>query len=930
MQFSKKLLTATITALLLVSAIATIIPVFAFPVGATAALSASTGPVGTTITVAGVDTDAPGAPLNVYWENTGGVLLATGFADGAGNYNISLTIPDAAAGTHFIIVQDIIPSTVSVAFVVTSKITLSPASGIPGDLVNVTGTGFSGNSSSSQRNVTINFSNATGTVFSQNVAAVNATGTGNFTVLFTVPAVDYGAYTVTATDQATGGAHSATAAFTVSAAITISPTSGPSGTVVTITGRGFSHIAGLAISITVGVVTAPKVAPIVTAADGTISGQFIVPTLAVLPGQGRYTVSAADPNFTATTSGTGSFRVTATTTVTVTPTSGQPGSAVALTGTGFAQIAGTSVAIRFGQTAPGALQLATFTTNSTGGFSGPITIPNLPTGSGYFINGTDSYNLTAVTTFSIAITALYLSPTSAPTGTVVTMTAFGLGLTGGTTFNLTINGALITPSTTTVIPTPATVATFTVPTLPVGTYNVAATDNLGIQASTTFVVTATSTLTVNPSTAPVGVTGVSLTLTNFGAGVTVDYWISNATNTYALTVAPASPFVTLVTNASGTALATFTVPPLALGSYFIKANETSGQWNATTAFNIGAATLNVNTRATTYVQGDTVSWNIQSTFMTGFDIFIYDPANTPSRLSILDGATYWMPVGALWVYPIAAGNGVSWSQGSTFALPNDAIVGTWTWNASITLGTTLTIKSGTFNVTAPTAVTLNTTSVNTALAQINTTVNTVNTKLDLINATLIAINGNVATLSTNVGYVLTNVTAIGANVTSIKGTVATIQTNLGTLTTTVNNINGNITAVTTVGSTLTTMNGKLDSISAAVSGIATISTTVGTIQTSLSDIGAKVSSIQTAVGGIATIQTDLGTLTGTVTSIQGNVATIQTAIGTLQVDVTKTDTDVNNVPGQVNIPIWIAVVLALIAALAAIASLLLVRRKIAG
>jgi prefoldin subunit 5 len=463
----------------------------------------------------------------------------------------------------------------------------------------------------------------------------------------------------------------------------------------------------------------------------------------------------------------------------------------------------------------------------------------------------------------------------------------------------------------------------------VGTYLVVVTDNVGLTASTNFVVTATSTLTVNPSTAPVGVTGVALTVTNFGATATVSFFIYNTTATYPLAVVATAPFTT-TTNASGVYLATFTVPPLALGSYFIMVNETSGMWNATAAFNIGAATLEVNTRATTYVQGDTVSWSIQSTFVTGFDINIYDPVNTPSKLSIVNDATFWTPVGALWVYPIASGNGVSWSRGSTFALPNDAVVGTWTWNASITVGTTLTVKSGTFTVTAPTAVTLNTTSVNTALSQINTTVNTMNTKLDLMNATLIAINGNVATLSTNVGYVLTNVTAIGANVTSIKGTVATIQTALGTLQTSVNNINGNITSITTVGTTLNTMNGKLDSISGAVSGIATISTTVGTIQTSLSDIGAKVTSIQTAVGGIATIQTDLGTLTGTVTSIQGNVATIQTNLGTLQTDVTGISTDVKDIPGQVNVPIWIAVVLALIAALAAIASLLLVRRKIAG
>ncbi len=203
------------------------------------------------------------------------------------------------------------------------------------------------------------------------------------------------------------------------------------------------------------------------------------------------------------------------------------------------------------------------------------------------------------------------------------------------------------------------------------------------------------------------------------------------------------------------------------------------------------------------------------------------------------------------------------------------------------------------------------TGISNGVATLVTNMGVVQTKLDAINATLIAINGNVATLSTNVGIIRANVTTITPLITSINSGVASVQTAVGSIQTTVSSLSG----------TLTSISGT----------VATISTSVGTVTSDLDSIGATVTTIN---GNTATIKTDLGTLSGTVTGMNGNVATIQTAIGTLQSDVSGLKTSVADVPnqvsGQLSIPIWIAVVLALIAAIGAIASLLLVRRKIAG
>ena len=186
--------------------------------------------------------------------------------------------------------------------------------------------------------------------------------------------------------------------------------------------------------------------------------------------------------------------------------------------------------------------------------------------------------------------------------------------------------------------------------------------------------------------------------------------------------------------------------------------------------------------------------------------------------------------------------------------------------------------------------------------------------LNAINKTVAGLSGLTGANSTmlvgisnDVGIIKSNLTSIAATLTSINNGVATVQTSVGTIQT----------SLSSIGSSISSVSGSM----------ASISSDIGTIETSLSSINTKVTSID---GKTATIQTDLGTLTGTVQTINNGVATIQTDLGTLQADVADVQTSVDSVPGQVNVPIWIAVVLALIAALAAIASLLLVRRKIAG
>ena len=157
------------------------------------------------------------------------------------------------------------------------------------------------------------------------------------------------------------------------------------------------------------------------------------------------------------------------------------------------------------------------------------------------------------------------------------------------------------------------------------------------------------------------------------------------------------------------------------------------------------------------------------------------------------------------------------------------------------------------------------------------------------NAKLISINGTVAEIKTDVRIIKMNLTDIKATIVSIQDTVVTINS------------------------------------------------TVGQIKADLSAINATVVAIN---GTVATIKTDVGSISGKVTSIDGNVATIKTDVGTVKMDISalKSSVDdvkdtVETVPGAVSgliAPIWAAVILSLIAAIAAIYAVITIHRKIAG
>ena len=176
-------------------------------------------------------------------------------------------------------------------------------------------------------------------------------------------------------------------------------------------------------------------------------------------------------------------------------------------------------------------------------------------------------------------------------------------------------------------------------------------------------------------------------------------------------------------------------------------------------------------------------------------------------------------------------------------------------------------------------------------AYIRTGTDTINANLNTLMPKIDRIDGNVVTISTTVGSIKATLDQLSPVITRIDGNVVTINSTLGPMSTTLNAINAKITSIDWTG-------------------LATMATTVGQTNVTITRIDGNVASVKANTDTIPGISSN-------VTSIKANTDTIP--------DV-KANAD--NIPGLTT-PIYIAVVLSLIAAIAAIAGAFLIYRKTA-
>jgi hypothetical protein len=430
-------------------------------------LSATSGIIGSTFTITGTNFGASQGASTA--KLNGAALTVTSWGATA----IGVTVPSGAT-TGAVVVTTTAGASNGVTFTVTPNVTgLSVASGPVGTSVTITGTGFT----ASQGTSTAAFNGASCTVSSWSATSITcpvpaAGTTGN--VVVTV-----------------GGNASNGSAFTVTPYIlTVSPTSGITGSHVAISGTTFGASQGSS------TVTFNGVA----ATCSTWSASSLSCTVPNTATTGNVVVTVASNASNAI-----AFAVTALPIITsVTPNAGVVGTSVAIAGGNFGATQGTST-VTFGTT--------TATCGSWSQTSLTCTVPSVGTGSASVVVTTSvgaSNGVTfAVTAPGPVITSL--TPNAGQVASSVTIAGSNFGSSQGSS-SVTFNGV------TTVCGTwSATSLVCTVPST--GTGSVVVTTSAGSSNGPTFTVTPPPAPSITGLSPTSGLVGISVTIsgTNFGS-----------------------------------------------------------------------------------------------------------------------------------------------------------------------------------------------------------------------------------------------------------------------------------------------------------------------------------------------------------------------------------------------------------------------------
>ncbi len=219
-------------------------------------LDVTEGTTGTVVNITGAGFYS-GRLVTLHYYNRVMERVGTVMASPIGEFSFTLTIPNSTAGKHRITAANAEGNSAEADFEVTPWITINLTSGAVGDLLTVSGTGFSHNSA-----VSIQFG-------SREVARPKSDEFGSFEVTFNIPDLKPATYDIRAIDE-DNNIHRVK--FTITAGASLSPTMGAVGSRLTVTGSGFKPNEMITISY-----DAESVAKATTDNNGTFTGTFTVP-----------------------------------------------------------------------------------------------------------------------------------------------------------------------------------------------------------------------------------------------------------------------------------------------------------------------------------------------------------------------------------------------------------------------------------------------------------------------------------------------------------------------------------------------------------------------------------------------------------------------------------------------------------------------------
>jgi len=467
-----------------------------------------------------------------------------------------------------------------------TKAILTPSFGPPGTVVAVSGSGWNAldhhvTTNLSSPGLTTSFANLTCTA-----SAGGITGACSFTVM----------------SNARGGVHtilvvgseldSASVDFVVTATLTVTPHSGPRGTIVSLSGSGYEQVGNCSSTLDStpsGLINATLNRICLIDSNYFLTGNstFRVANTALA---GLYTVRLGNSTIVAQGFVSDTFTVNIPA-ITLSSDFGTKGQAITVTGTNFNAI-DTSCVLQYGK-GPAPTAWYPFASSScavtgVGSITGSFTVPDVGPASLVIRAIGLPINDNATATFSLN-PVINLLPAAGRPGTTV--------LISGSNFNNNDTSCAIASDVTGLISNPlCTIAggamsgSFTVATGTNGTYTVTVTGTTGDVASASFDVPPPPNLLLSPSTGQVGTS----------VGVTGSHYVGT---TCLITAAPPGLFTTEACSISGGALTgTFTVAPGASPtSYTVTVQTNAGALDsATSTFTVTPTTATTVTTAASF------------------------------------------------------------------------------------------------------------------------------------------------------------------------------------------------------------------------------------------------------------------------------------------------------------------------------------------
>ena len=422
-----------------------------------------------------------------------------------------------------------------------ANLTLSPTHGFVGIPLAATGIGYG-------PNLTILLQFSTTSIVSCTSGALMSNSTGAFNCTFPVPVSLEGVYVVSASD----GTTVATANFTVEPpSLAIVPGSGLIGSEANVTGLGYAPSTPLTLTFGTNTVSTCTQGSTTSTATGALSCLFQVP-----PDPAGFTpVNATDGTNRASTT----FVLLAPT-LALLPTTGVVASNVSASGAGYAPL--TAVALTLDSITIPACTSGSFVSNSTGALSCTFAVPTVAAGS-VPVNATDGINR-ATTTFVVKPPTLTLTPPTGFVGSSVVATGAGYAPRVALTVTFgTLSVSSCAPGSLTSNRWGGLNCTFSVPTVPAGSYSVNATD--GTNRGTANYVVGPPTLLLSPSS---GFVGDSLAAT--GAGYEPSTLL---TITFGSVAIGSCTVGSMHSTPQGDLSCTFTVPHATAGSHLVQVTD---------------------------------------------------------------------------------------------------------------------------------------------------------------------------------------------------------------------------------------------------------------------------------------------------------------------------------------------------------------------